>query len=83
MEKQDKIIALKNAYKNRLAYEPNEASEIVIEALEKQVPMKPVYDHRYHELGCVDCGNLVSVWEETPNYCPQCGQKLDWSDEDE
>ena len=46
----------------------------------KQEPMRPVYDHRYAELGCAMCGNQVSGWEERPNYCPNCGQKLDWED---
>ncbi len=46
----------------------------------KQEPMKPVYDHRYAELGCAMCGNQVSGREESPDYCQQCGQKLDWED---
>lgn len=48
--------------------------------LEKQKPKKPTYDHRYGEMGCAFCGNMVSGWEELPNYCPQCGQALDWSE---
>ena len=46
----------------------------------KQDPMKPTYDHRYAELGCSVCGNMVSGLEEPLNYCPECGQKIDWED---
>ena len=58
-----------------------EVLKMAIEALRKQEPVKPTYDHRYGELGCSFCGNLVSGWEEGPNYCPNCGQKIDWSEE--
>ena len=50
----------------------------ISEALAKQKPMKPIYDHRYAELGCSFCGNQVSGWEELSNYCPNCGQAIDW-----
>ena len=46
----------------------------------KQDPMKPTYDHRYAEMGCAFCGNMIGGWEERPNYCPNCGQKIDWED---
>ena len=59
----------------------SEALKMAVEALWKQEPMKPTYDHRYAEMGCSVCGNMVSGWEETPDYCPQCGQAIDWSDE--
>ena len=57
------------------------ALQIAREVFHKQTPLKPVYDHRYHELSCDYCGNLVSGWEESPDYCPQCGQAIDWSEE--
>lgn len=54
---------------------------IAREVFQKQVPVKPVYDHRYAEMGCAFCGNPVGGWEESPDYCPQCGQAIDWSEE--
>lgn len=43
-------------------------------ALEKQVPMK-VTD----EYCCPNCGEpFFDRWES--NYCPGCGQKIDWSE---
>ena len=59
-----------------------EAEKIAIEAMEKQEPMKPTYDHRYAELGCSVCGNMVSGWEEPANYCPNCGQSIDWREDE-
>lgn len=53
---------------------------IAMEAFQKQVPVKPVYDHRYAEMGCAFCGNSVGGWEESPDYCPQCGQAIDWEE---
>ena len=50
------------------------------EVFQKQTPMKPKYDHRYTEMGCAFCGNMVRGWEESPDYCPQCGQAIDWED---
>ena len=64
-----------------VASEYIEALEQAVEALWKQEPMKPTYDHRYAEMGCESCGNIVSGWEESPNYCPNCGQAIDWSEE--
>ena len=47
----------------------------------KQEPMKPTYDHRYAEMSCSVCGSLVGSWEEQPDYCPECGQAIDWREE--
>ena len=58
-----------------------ESFEIAVEAMNKQDPMKPTYDHRYAEMGCAFCGNMIGGCEERPNYCPNCGQAIDWSDE--
>ena len=52
------------------------------DAIMNATPIKPVK----HELGggvyytCrwIKCGGTVTKWY---NYCPKCGQKIDWSDE--
>lgn len=54
------------------------ALRIAREVFQKQVPMKPVYDHRYAEMGCAFCGNSLGGLEELPDYCPFCGQAIDW-----
>lgn len=49
----------------------------IIEALKKQTAMKPK-DEGW--LYCPVCGKDVCV--EKPKYCSDCGQKLDWSEEE-
>ena len=69
----------------------NIAIEMAINALEKQMPKKPIFDFnasdtlsRFH----CDCGTSIKVHHDigtmynndAPNYCSNCGQKLDWSE---
>lgn len=66
------------------------ALDMAIEALEKQIPKK-VIEERWIYTRC-DCGHEFSVhhgdgyysipYEEKTNYCPDCGQKLDWTVEE-
>ena len=52
-----------------------QARNMRILALEKQVPMK-VTDKRH----CPNCNcHFSDMWQT--NYCEDCGQRLDWSDE--
>lgn len=61
-----------------------EIQQVTIEALEKQIPKKP-NKHEEDILGeyhsCPTCLNneLDDIFD---NYCPRCGQKLDWSKEE-
>lgn len=73
------------------------ALDIAIQALEKQIPKKPMRIERnamgweYRDYYC-PCGKFIgaephikSILEkgEIPvKYCDDCGQKLDWSDKD-
>ena len=61
------------------------AFETAIEALEKQIPKKPVVvDEEYifekdeweKDYECPSCGNPYAE----DSFCSCCGQKLDWSD---
>lgn len=61
--------------------EQKEAFQMAINALEKQIPKKPIfYAHDYY---CSVCNSLVGnnefEWKRL-KYCDNCGQKLDWSD---
>ena len=49
-----------------------------IEALEKQIPKKPVKHRKSYAVfhTCAICGENVVDYEI---YCPECGQALDWS----
>lgn len=50
------------------------ALDMSIEALEKQIPKKK---RKRNE--CPECGYSYAFEE----YCPNCGQALEWEDEDE
>lgn len=60
------------------------ANEMAIQALEKQIPKKPIkrekqvvrYVNTYY---CPIC-NLVITGTNIAKWCCHCGQKLDWGD---
>ena len=63
--------------------------ELVIQALEKQIPKKPTYEGDGYapdgtfvldEWICPCCGKRYEVDYDDYDYCPNCGQKIDWSD---
>ena len=72
---------------NKTAKRVSEAKKIAIQALEKQIPMKPVksekqvvrYVNTYY---CPIC-NLGITGTNIAKWCYHCGQKLDWSEESE
>lgn len=66
-----------------------EAYNMAISALEKQIPKKPdVEGDSYDKDGnmiydtwiCPCCGICYEVEYDEYDYCPECGQKLDMSD---
>ncbi len=67
-----------------------EEIEIAIQALEKQIPMKPINKTKpddYASLAYENCNIVVCPTcnrrlklKSKGNYCDKCGQKLDWSD---
>ena len=52
----------------------------VINALKKQIPKKPIFteDKQFALCPCCDMKGLI----DKQKYCDNCGQKLDWSDEE-
>ena len=56
-----------------------EALTIAIKALEKQIPKKPKIDDRYVMYICPCCNDFIKV---SHNCCQNCGQAIDWSDEE-
>ena len=63
------------------------ANEMAIQALEKQIPKKPInYDKHYYKCPCcnedleIDDDMLFIYDEEPPKFCIKCGQKLDWGE---
>ena len=63
-----------------------EALKTAISALNKQIPRKPLggIDFAGNEYRiCCECSAIVQDGEWRANYCPDCGQALDWSDTDD
>lgn len=59
------------------------ALDMAIEALEKQIPRKPVEQGDGINYNCPACGRYVGYFDamawEMPKYCDACGQAIDWS----
>ena len=57
----------------------DEAEKMAIEAMKKQIPMKPGLSPNgmFFLFECRECGTSVS---NVNKYCHKCGQKLDWED---
>lgn len=73
--------------------EAEDYTEIAINALEKQIPKKPRKTDSYrgvlkrvYAYVCPTCGNvcLEKYMNKRQNtmFCWNCGQKIDWSDEE-
>lgn len=69
-----------------------EALDVAIQALEKQIPKKPIRHAAWEDFKCPACGSTEIRPYDTEyreygkdcefEYCSDCGQKLDWSDEE-
>ena len=67
---------IKDSYIPKMFTALEEALEAAIQALEKQIPKKPEMEGKQH-YAC-QCASYVGYLHE---YCHDCGQKIDWSDE--
>ena len=69
-----------------------EALDVAIQALEKQIPKKPIMKQYFEDLEdeylcCPTCGEILTDRIPADNktfyfHCMNCGQKFDWSDEE-
>lgn len=58
-----------------------EATKCIVEALEKQIPKKPIAIDvgGQHELICPNCERNHVAWRGIMySYCNICGQRIDW-----
>ena len=64
---------------------------VAVKALKKQIPKKPIYQGDgyydgelvYDTWFCPNCDAGYEVGTDEYNYCPNCGQAIDWSEEGE
>ena len=60
------------------------AIDTAIEALEKQIPKKPISlgEDIDRDVGqCPNCKEIIDTYEDY-KYCSDCGQAIDWSEEE-
>lgn len=61
-----------------------EALSKAVEAIEKQIPKKPLHMHKnYYCPICKEDGWILwddAIPNDMDNYCIKCGQAIDWSD---
>ena len=90
-EKLENAIAILEAMKKQFLGETRNVIDVAINALEKQIPKMPTYDGDgyapdgtfiWDEWICPCCGRRYEVDYDDYDYCPDCGQKLDWSNEE-
>lgn len=58
-----------------------QAEDLAIKALEKQMPKKPYdVDTEYKTFDCPECLSRLYTDDDMQDcgYCPVCGQRLDW-----
>ena len=70
-----------------------EALDVAIQALEKQIPKKPIMKQYFEDLEdeylcCPTCGEILTDRIPSDNktfyfHCMNCGQKFDWSDDND
>lgn len=61
-----------------------QALDMAIEALEKQIPKKPISlgEDIDRDVGqCPNCKEIIDTYEDY-KYCSDCGQAIDWRDEE-
>lgn len=52
----------------------------IIEIVEMQVPLKPMQPEMdIHDGVIIPCANCGGELQRIHDYCPWCGQKIDWS----
>ena len=59
-----------------------EILQSIKEVAETQIPCKlaPKSSKKAEEPVCGKCNGIMDLMQGELNYCPNCGQKIDWSD---
>lgn len=65
----------------RTNYPKKEIEKVVLDALEKQIPKKPIpIDDGWRYWDCPNCGLRVGSNMDFKYWTCMCGQRIDWSD---
>lgn len=57
--------------------------ELVDRATPKKTEMMRIKKYDGYNIGICECGNTIDTsLDDCANFCPNCGQALDWSDEE-
>ena len=63
--------------------------DLIESIVKKEIPRSPIrfddwYDHDgslvHDGWKCPNCGTTYEIDDDEYNYCPNCGQRLDWSE---
>lgn len=52
------------------------------ELVEKATPKNVEKQEHLYDVCCPTCGKMFEIDDDTYTYCPDCGQALDWSEEE-
>ena len=77
------ISILNSARPRKGSYDRLQAAfDMAIEALQKQIPKKPIFSGLY---ACPCCRTIMLqvAFESKGKHCKECGQKLDWGENNE
>lgn len=59
-----------------------ELNKIVCNALDKQIPKKPIDNGEQEWFQCPTCGRVVVLYHNGKRHHCKCGQSLKWEDEE-
>lgn len=74
-------------YKGKAMNKDTEAALCIQELIDKATPKKVAYEHaiepsKAYKYDCPVCGQFLSMnCRSLTKYCDECGQALEWSDE--
>ena len=77
------LVLERTSGKSTLELNRIEALSKAVEAIEKQIPKKPLHMHKnYYCPICKEDGWMLwddAIPNDMDNYCSKCGQAIDWS----
>ena len=94
---EEQAIKIRSCFANGVGFkklhteETNRLADELNSAIKKQIPKKPDYEgDGYDEHGnliydtayCPSCRHMFEVGYDATDYCPNCGQAIDWSDDE-